>query len=58
MITKFFENENSTQFNEKLKKAYKKIIDFYEEKAKLKHHFTVLKLAKLSNDEAEKIGLN
>ena len=44
MITKFFENENSTQFNEKLKKAYKKIIDFYEEKAELKHHSTIQKL--------------
>ena len=58
MITKLFENGNSTQSNEKLQKVYKKIIDFYDEKAKLKHHFTILKLAKNSNDEAEKLGLN
>ena len=58
MITKLFENGNSTQSNEKLQKVYKKIIDFYDEKAKLKHHFTILKLAKSSNDEAEKLGLN
>ena len=67
MITKLFENGNSTQSNEKLQKVYKKIIDFYDEKAKLKHHFTILKLAKSSArhvrqvpcyDEAEKLGLN
>ena len=58
MITKLFENGNSTQSNEKFQKVYKKIIDFYDEKAKLKHHFTIQKLAKISNDEAEKLGLN